>query len=483
MNEQFSFTPTEKQADFVTSTAKFSCFAGGFGSGKTTACCLKSLMLSVNTPNNRGLIGRNTYIELRNTTRRSFFEICPSQYYDPAYGGLWKQSENLLRLANGSEILFMHLDTVSEKELLSLNLGWFFIDQAEEIGERVFQILQSRLRLNTVPNRYGFIACNPEPGNWIYHKFRKPVEEGTVDPNYFLIDSTTDDNPYLPADYKDTLLESYPEAMAKRYVFGRWDAFEGAIYPEFNRNINVVPPFTPPKGWEYLVALDHGMVNPTAALLCGIDFDGNIYVVDEYYSPGVVSQHSKEILKMTSGYDISFWLIDPSTQAKNREKDGMPWSVIEEYEDQGLFFTPANNEKLAGINRVREFMRLDPKRLNPQTGRLGSPRLFIFQNCVNLIEEFPSYQWKQQRSLSDRNAKEVPVDFKDHALDALRYMIMSRFEPPARKPRAGSMLSFGDRSRLDSMTKSVPESYKGDDVLGQLYGDQLYTPLSTDDYE
>lgn len=31
MNEQFSFTPTEKQADFVTSTAKFSCFAGGFG--------------------------------------------------------------------------------------------------------------------------------------------------------------------------------------------------------------------------------------------------------------------------------------------------------------------------------------------------------------------------------------------------------------------------------------------------------------------
>jgi hypothetical protein len=334
-----------------------------------------------------------------------------------------------------------------------------------------------------VPNRFGLLACNPEPGNWIYRKFKKPSEDGKPDPNYFLIDSTTDDNPYLPPDYKQILLESYPEAMAKRYVFGRWDAFEGAIYPEFNRDIHVIQPFTPPKGWEYLVSVDHGMVNPTAGYVCGIDYDGNVYVVDEYYSPGVVSTHAREIIRMSAGFEIDFWLIDPSTRAKNREKDGMPWSVIEEYEDYGLYFTPANNEKLAGINRVREFLRVDPKRVNPQTGKHGSPRLFIFQNCVNLIDEFPQYRWKQLRSLTDRNAREEPVDYKDHGLDALRYMIMSRFESPSRKPRNNQMIMPIHRQNMNEMTKELPKNYKGDNILGQLYGDATYTPLSTDTYE
>ena len=155
--------PTPKQIEFITSTAKFSCFSGGFGSGKTVAGCLRALLLS-SFPGSFGLIGRLTYPELRDTTRKTFFEICPPEYYDEAHGGQWKPSENYLRLVNGSEIIFRHLDNVSEKELLSLNLGWFFIDQAEEVGGNVFQILQSRLRLNTVSNRYGFIIFNTSTG-------------------------------------------------------------------------------------------------------------------------------------------------------------------------------------------------------------------------------------------------------------------------------------------------------------------------------
>ncbi|MEG1500210.1 MAG: hypothetical protein RR400_04025, partial [Clostridia bacterium] len=47
----------------------------------------------------------------------------------------------------------------------------------------------------------------------------------------------------------------------------------------------------------------------------------------------------------------------------------------------------------------------------------GKSKLFIFKNCSNLIREIKSYWWGD----ADR-----PIKKDDHALDDLRYYIMSR---------------------------------------------------------
>lgn len=477
MNSQFE--PTPKQTDFITSTSKFSCFSGGYGAGKTIAGCMRGLLLS-QEPGNFGLIGRNTYPELRDTTRRTFFEICPAEYYDEKNGGQWKPSENLLRLVNGSEIIFRHLDTISEAELKSLNLGWFYIDQAEEISEAVWRVLQSRLRLANVSNRYGFITCNPSPGNWIYQKFKKPQEDGSPDVDYSIIEATTYENPYLPPDYIPTLLKDYPEEMIKRYIEGRWDAYENAIYPEFDRQVHVIPPFEIPKGWERLVSLDHGMVNPTACLWGAIDFDNNIYIYDEYYSPGIVSDHAREIIRKTGDQVISFWLIDPSTAAKTREKDGMMWSILEEYEDNDLYFTPANNEKLAGINRIKEFLKLRDDRRHPITRQTPAPRLYIMKNCVNTIWEFPQYQWRKYRTMGNRSAPEQSVDYNDHAMDSLRMLIMSRFPAPQKRPTGLELVLPEERKNMNLMSQPLPDNFEGDDELGTYYKNSSLTDNTTD---
>ena len=51
----------------------------------------------------------------------------------------------------------------------------------------------------------------------------------------------------------------------------------------------------------------------------------------------------------------------------------------------------------------------------------GESKLFIFKTCVNLIREIKSYYWGEG---------DKPVKQDDHALDELRYYIMSRPEPP-----------------------------------------------------
>lgn len=265
-NQEIKLTP--KQEKFVFATERFNCYSGAFGAGKTWAGCLKSFFLS-SYPGNFGLIGRSTYPELRDSTRKTFFEICDPKYYDEKQGGRWSPTENHLRLVNGAEIVFRHLDTIAEKELLSMNLGWFFIDQAEEISINVWRVLQSRLRLNTVPRRFGFVACNPEPGTWIYDTFKRPFDEQRLSKDYSYVESSSYDNPHLPKEYIQTLIDSYPEELRKRYVEGRWDVFEGQIYKEFDRNIHVVKPFEIPESWEKIVSLDHGMVNPTGVLWGG----------------------------------------------------------------------------------------------------------------------------------------------------------------------------------------------------------------------
>ena len=54
----------------------------------------------------------------------------------------------------------------------------------------------------------------------------------------------------------------------------------------------------------------------------------------------------------------------------------------------------------------------------------GKPRLFIFNECSNLISEFKKYKWSKNPS-DDKPNKGTP----DHALDALRYCIgyMTRY--------------------------------------------------------
>lgn len=73
--------------------------------------------------------------------------------------------------------------------------------------------------------------------------------------------------------------------------------------------------------------------------------------------------------------------------------------------------TKINKDLYAEINRVKSFLR----------DANGRARLFIFKNCINLIREIKSYFWGKN---------DVPTKRDDHALDELRYYIMSKPELP-----------------------------------------------------
>ena len=85
------------------------------------------------------------------------------------------------------------------------------------------------------------------------------------------------------------------------------------------------------------------------------------------------------------------------------------------YSEAGLFVGLANNDKRAGLNRVRAYIE-----------KLG---LFITEDCTNLIGELQGYRWASyvnRKHNESKKAQDEPMKVRDDACDALRYLIMSR---------------------------------------------------------
>ena len=74
-----------------------------------------------------------------------------------------------------------------------------------------------------------------------------------------------------------------------------------------------------------------------------------------------------------------------------------------------------DKDLFSGIQRVKSYLN----RKN------GLPNIYIFRGCVNLIREIKGYFWGEG---------DVPKKRDDHALDEMRYYLMSRPRGRAEKP-------------------------------------------------
>ncbi len=246
------------QTKFVQASEQYPGLFGGIGNGKTFAACGKIIELATHYPNNLCLVGRLTYGELRDSTQEVFFNILDKMY--PPAAWKFNKGEQAVEFWNKSTVIFRHLE--AKQKILGPNLGGWYIDQAEEVDEEVFLVLQGRLRRENIPLRQGLITGNPCGHDWIYYKYG--LDQGWNDyrreddwrykDRYRMITASTyanEDN--LPKDYILQLQESYSVDWFNRYVLGSWDGFAGQIFnlakikeyetlPEFDMIVTAIDP-------------------------------------------------------------------------------------------------------------------------------------------------------------------------------------------------------------------------------------------------
>ena len=85
--------------------------------------------------------------------------------------------------------------------------------------------------------------------------------------------------------------------------------------------------------------------------------------------------------------------------------------------------TNVNKSKWAGIQVVKQYLEGRPH-YDEQRWPNGKPKLFIFSTCTAMIKEIKAYRWKENQT----GSREEPIKKNDHAMDDLRYYLMSKPE-------------------------------------------------------
>lgn len=423
-----------------------SMFDGGVANGKTTGGLARLLFLANSFPGSRWVVARQTYKTLMQTTYKTWTKICPPDWIkrEPT------QTNPEMVMDNGSQILWLHLDSFSLADLMSLEINGAFISQAEEIAPEMWDHLDSRIgRWNQRDwekpcPAYLWGECNPNGHDWIYFRFHPEViGEGHPDRAYFFgetsINKETLDE--IAPGYYEMLMKK-PEAWKRRWVFGSRDIFEGAIHPEFKREIQVYDadrfdPFDSLNikscwGW-----MDYGLSAPTCVLLSASTTDNFHFITHEYYrrsTPGrtiTIRDHATEINKLVrdNRYSVRGVWADPSIFFEStRDRRTATTSVAQEYRECGLYLTRADNNETSSIANLQQLFHVEANLPNPVTGGKGSPRLFISSRCTNLIEQIQLQRHAETRNLltgekefTEERAQGIP----DHAYDPLRYFANS----------------------------------------------------------
>jgi hypothetical protein len=355
-------------------------------------------------------------------------------------------------------------DEKAIQKLLSLNLRWFGIDQAEEVAEAAWLTLIGRIgRIKEGAPVWGCIVGNPGGHDWIWRRYiNNPL---AASQGYDMHQARTTDSPFADLDYIKELYEKYPPHWVKRFVEGSWDVFVGQVFEEFDGNIHVIDPFEIPDSWKMGLGCDLGWNHPTAFVWGAKDFDGNLYIYDELRERKRLPAWFAGELKrrgVLDGEGRQLPIYAPHDAINTTGASGLNYQS--EYGKSGIQLQVGSAKPAAvGILRLQRLFKPDFDEINPYTGRAGRPKCYVFRNCQGLTEELGTYRWKQLRpgeELTKSEPDEV-VKVGDDLVDALRYLVMGgNIEYVPEIPRKKGVLEL----EIESLSRGVPRELSWEEM-------------------
>ena len=398
---------------------RFNIWVGAVRSGKTYSSIIKLIdIIKYGPPGNGMIIGVN-----RDTIQRNvLLELYKFLGFSPPGS---KTTETKLY---GRNVYFVGAhDEGAVRRIQGSTLAWAYVDEATCIPAPFWRMLLSRL---SVSGAQLLATCNPEgPAHWLKKEYIDREAELNLAHWHF----TLDDNPSLDELFKEDLKKEYSGMWYKRYILGEWAVAHGLIYDSFDHDNIFETEFH--NANYYIVGIDYGTSNATAAVLCGISPQQwpHIRVEDEYYYDSAKKGRSKtdseladDIKSFISYRNISAIYVDPSAASLKLELRRRDLPVID-----------AKNDVIEGIKVTSKF--------------ISQKSLLINRKCLNLLDYIQSYSWCPKAA--DRG-EDKPLKEHEHICDALRYACYSAFP-------TGEFSHPDENLTIDQLRKKV----YGDDGL------------------
>ena len=423
-----------KQTLFLKDKHRHIAYGGARGGGKSWAVRTKSKLLAFRYPGIKILIVRKTYKELQNNhIEQLTAELAGFAKYN--------RSDKMFRFPNGSTISFGYCANEGDLgQYQGAEYDVVFIDEAGQLQESWIRKINLCVRgTNGFPKRT-YYTLNPGGPGHAY--FKRVFVDRNFNPDedpddYFFIQAKVEDNKALMDTQPDYLreLENLPPTLRAAWKDGRWDVYEGQFFEDFRdvpehykdrRWTHVIEPFEIPDGWTICRSYDFGYGKPFSCAWWAVDYDGTIYRIMELYgctrtpNEGVKWTPDKQFEEIHKTEMQHPWLkgkniigvADPAIWDASRGE-----SAADTAARYGVFFTPGDNERIAGWMQCHYRLQFDED---------GYPRMYVFNTCRAFIRTIPTLIYDEHR------AEDLDTKMEDHVADEWRYFCMSRPIKPIR---------------------------------------------------
>jgi hypothetical protein len=248
-------------------------YGGAAGGGKSWLGCIWHIYRRAAYPDSRGLIGRAELSALKESTLVTFFKACSDMGYRAGVDFKYNGQDHTVTWKNGSKTVFKDLKYYpSDPDFTSLGSTEYtdaFIDEATEITQKAFEIVNSRLRWKIA--QFGLkpktlITCNPAPG-WVKERFildknAKPV---ILAPYQKFVQALPTDNPdeAFRQLYIEQLNKMTSDYDKRRLLYGDWEAEREVLNPfahqySTSKHESTLAKFDPNK--QLLIKIDFNIV-------------------------------------------------------------------------------------------------------------------------------------------------------------------------------------------------------------------------------
>lgn len=385
----------DKQRQFLASTAPNIVFQGGAGSGKTWTGVLWTLLQALKYPGVPMMYVSPTFSSLHGAVVPHLTTIADQLGQLQTWN--WHKSQNLVTLANGSNIRFRSADR--PESLLGPNLAKAFGDEVALWKRLAYENLQTRLRVPGFGQIQAGYTITPKGRTWSADTLLIPRE------GLEIIKATTFDNPALPTEYFTRLKVELREGSLiwRQEVLGEVVAWQGLVYPSFSIDKHVFKMPDDVKPVATIYGVDWGWTNPGVIVVGQLDADDNLWIVEEQVHTELEIPQWAEIGNgLVAKYGKGQFWCDPSEPGN-----------ITAFRRARLFAERANNKVLPGITALG--------------ARFNNGTIFIDPSCEEFIKELHAYSYKQRQDGTTVN--DEPVKVSDHVCDATRYLNLGIIQP------------------------------------------------------
>jgi len=418
MSRTIIMKATEPQAEFYALVAKYPLFVGGFGSGKTYALLQSAIMDASLSSKAVIALYAPTYDLVKlillprlqemlteygieyETHKSDLIISCTS----PGFGKFILRTLDKPERIIGYESHRAHVDELDTLPAMKAAEAW------NKIIARNRQTLDSNKdSLNRVS-----AYTTPEGFAFVYDRWSK---KGGSD--YKKVHASSHSNPFLPEDYIQSLIDTYPAELVKAYIDGQFvNLVGGNVYSSYNRHSHNSTETIRPNEALY-IGCDFNVTQQAATVYVrrsgGSEWHAVYELVDMYDTPEMV----KIIQEKWSGHKITMY---PDASGGSRKTVNASISDIALLEQAGFAVRAPRKNPM-----VKD-------RVMAMNGALSKGKVYVNHNAC------PTVASCLEQQAYDKNGEPDKKSGNDHQNDATTYLVA--YEMPIRKPVAHIPINF-----------------------------------------